>query len=101
MNFEKAFINSWKTVLEEREISSDINFYKTKEINKNLPKPKREGKKQFNVLKKITFLIKTILFFFVLLNILYLILRLSGFDLFKPYGDVLSYFYEKVLSLRK
>jgi hypothetical protein len=97
MNFEKAFIDSWKIVLEEREIESDIDFYKIKEKNKKLPVPKKKREKQ-NI--KIAYIIKSVVFLFVVLNLLYFILRLLGLDIIKSYGDILFSLFERVNVLK-
>lgn len=97
MDFEKAFINSWKNALEERELSTEIDFYKIKERNRKLPVPKKKKVNKENNFK-ISHLIKTIAFFFVILNIIYIILRLSGIDIIKPYGDIIFSIFEKISS---
>lgn len=86
MDFEKVFINSWKSVLEGRETEYEINFYKSKEKNKKLPVPKNKREKKHNI--KIAYIIKSIVFCFVIVNLFYVILRLLGLDIIKPYGDM-------------
>lgn len=97
MDFEKAFIDSWKSVLEEREIECEINFYKSKEKNKKLPVPKNKREKKHNI--KIAYIIKSIVFFFVILNLFYVILRLLGLDIIKPYGDMLFSIFERITKI--
>ncbi|HHV30713.1 MAG TPA: hypothetical protein GXX73_14245 [Clostridium sp.] len=96
MDFDKAFINSWKNALAEREIRSDIDFYKIKERNVKLPIPKRKKKVKKHDFK-ITNMIKTIGYLFVMFNILYIILRMAGMDIFKPYGDMIFAIFNRIV----
>lgn len=90
MDFEKSFKNAWLKSFDNREIENDIAYYKVKKKRKKLPVPdlkeKREKKESF-YLKNIFLIIKTGIFFFIMFNIVYLIFRLSGIDIYEPYGD--------------
>lgn len=102
MDFENSFISAWKITLEEREQSADVDYYKSKDIYKKLPTPKRKKVKKPNNFKfKLSNLISSIVFLFISLNIFYIILRLLGIEIsfIKPYGDMLFSIFEKFIEM--
>jgi len=98
MNFEEAFIDSWKKALEEREINTDIDFYKVKEKNTKRPVPKKKVNKKCNF--KVSHIIKVMGYLFIIFNILYITLKVAGIDMFKPYGDMMFSLLKKIKVLK-